>query len=112
MRKTFYEKIKTKNIELDSEYARMFTLFYNEVVSYDYRYNTIEKHIEGCFKQLNKKVIGRCISLDDFNETHHFYFEETPSDFDIDYLVTFAEYSINLVKALFLLMLKLREIQI
>ncbi len=101
MRKTFYEAIKTKKIELGNEYERMFTLFYTKNVSYDYEYNTIENHISRRFKQLNKNVIGRCISLDDFDKTHGFCFVESPSGFDIDYLVTFAEYSINLVKALF-----------
>jgi len=38
---------------------------------------------------------GTCISLNDFNKTYGFLFEENPRNFDLDYLVNFCEYCYN-----------------
>ena len=39
---------------------------------------------------------GTCLSLDDFNDFYGFHFEQKPSNFDVDYLINFCEYSYNL----------------
>ena len=39
---------------------------------------------------------GTCISLDDFDDFYGYHFEKVPSEFEIDYLVSFCEYSYNL----------------
>lgn len=100
MRKNLHEILKNAKLDIASEYERIYTLFCKEYVSYNYRKNSIENHVSSYFKELNKDLIGRCISLHDFNETHGFCFVEYPSNFDLDYLVDFSEYSINLVEAL------------
>ena len=46
---------------------------------------------------LNMSFRGRCLSLDDFNASHGFYFEPNPADFDLNYLIAFCEYTYNLV---------------
>ena len=40
---------------------------------------------------------GTCLTLDEFDEEHGFNFAEQPQDFDIDYLVSFCEYTNNAV---------------
>lgn len=39
---------------------------------------------------------GTCVSLDDFDDFYGYSFEKNPSNFDIEYLVSFCEYSYNL----------------
>ncbi len=56
--------------------------------------------MDNYFLFFDKSLTKRCLSLDDFDEEFGFCFEEQPDDFDIDYLVSFAEYVTNFVFAL------------
>lgn len=46
---------------------------------------------------MNVPFRGTCLSLDDF---YDFHFEKVPSNFDLNYLVLFCEYTYNLVLCL------------
>ena len=100
MRRNIYDILQKANIDLNKEYSRIYDLFYNtyfydgldEVTLYD----TVNEY----FFSFDKKLIKRCLTLDDFDEEFGFNFEEEPNDFNIDYLVSFSEYVVNLVFAL------------
>ena len=98
-RRPFSEILKEAKVDIQTEYRRLYDLFYTEehyVV--DFETCNIRKYVSLCFNQF--KIRGTCLSLDDFDRTHKFNFSEyPPRDFDINYLLLFCEYSYNLVSA-------------
>ena len=92
MRKNFADILKTAKIDLFQEYIRLYTLFYR---SKDDHGETLKIECESSF--LNIPFRGTCLSLDDFNQTHNFFFEPEPQHFDPDYLIKFCEYTYNLI---------------
>ena len=99
MRKNIYEILNTRNIDIKKEYSRIYEMFYLQPYNNGFNNATLSEHISENFTQLNKKIIHRCLSLDDFNETYQFRFVEQPQNFDIEYVVSFAEYVTNLTYA-------------
>lgn len=61
---------------------------------------TLAEHVAENFRKLDKNLIHRCLSIEDFDETYGFRFVEQPQNFSLDYLISFAEYVTNLVYAL------------
>lgn len=98
MRRNVYDIIKNTKIDLGREYKRLYEQFYKTPIK-PY-YSSISKAIEFNFKSLDKQLIGRCISLQDFNEHYGFDFENQPNNKDIVFLLTFAEYILTFCKAL------------
>lgn len=101
MRKNIFEILNTKSIDLGKEYDRLYELFYespNNGVGHNY---TLEQVVESNFDLLDRRLIRHCISLDDFNDTYNFYFEErTIDDPNLDELLLFIEYILNFTEAL------------
>lgn len=91
MRKNFAQILSETGIDIKKEYSRLYKLFYDKNESGE----LLSDIISQCF--LSYHFRGTCLSLDDFNETHNFDFKEFPSDFDINYLITFCEYFYNFV---------------
>ena len=92
----FSPESKNAKVDIRREYERLYELFYNKKIYF----------ASGCYMSLHflcdrsflkLPIRGRCTSLDDFNETHGFYFEEYPYEINLDYLVDFCEYTYNLV---------------
>lgn len=100
MRRNIYDVLKSGSIDLQREYSRLYELFYCTTINLGFSSDTIEGLIETSFDQLNKALIGRCVSLDDFNETYGYSYDIKPDDFDVDYFVGFAEYVINFTYAI------------
>jgi hypothetical protein len=93
VRRNIYDILKSAEIDLLREYSRLYEQFYNTPLdSYYCRYNSIALAVENNFILLDKQLIGRCISLEDFDDYYGFYFEEQPRDFDVYLLINFAEY--------------------
>ena len=84
---------------LDKEYSRIYSLFYETETGYGI-YESLESIVEDNFCALPRYLIGRCLSLDDFNITNGFYFVPQPNDFSIETLIEISEYVINFVIAL------------
>lgn len=85
-RRPFSQVLQNAGVDLEREYTRVYNMFYN------YRgcgYDVVRNY----FNWLPFK--GRCVSFQDFNETHDFYFEPHPM-MNICYLVNFIEYCYNL----------------
>ncbi len=101
MRRNIYDILKSAEIDLRREYTRLYEQFYNApVVSFACEYDSIASAIAYNFCLLDKQLIGRCISLEDFDDSHGFYFEEQPEKFDVNLLVDFAEYILAFCMAL------------
>ncbi len=96
-RRNFAEILKEANVDIKREYNRLYKWFYKDTVAvYDFTKNVrFDKLCDGFF--LSLRIRGRCLSLDDFNETYHFNFVENPGHIDVDFLVTFCEYCYNLI---------------
>lgn len=91
MRRNFAEILKTAKIDLLQEYNRLYVLFYKSQEKYGL---TLEEECEESF--WNMPFVGTCLSLQDFNKTYGFIFEPNPPKFDLNYLVSFCEYTYNL----------------
>ena len=101
MRRNIYEIIKAEKIDLKREYSRIFSIFYDD--NYDMGYGakaSLENIVEENFGLLHPGFIGRCLSLDDFNESYNFSFEPMPDDFSLETLLDLSEYVVNFVSAL------------
>ena len=92
----FSQRLKNAKVDIRREYERLYSLFYLLKIPYGSIGNITLK--ETCANSFpNFPIRDTCISLDDFNDTHGFNFEDSPIDFNIDYLVSFCEYTYNLV---------------
>lgn len=101
MRRNFYDVIKNGNIDLSKEYARIYELFYDTpCYKSGYQEFTLNDLIESYFDVLSKDLVGRCISLDDFNDSYGYFFYPQLIDENIDTLVDFSEYVVNFIHAL------------
>lgn len=92
MRRNIYDILNEKKIDLADEYARIYDLFYRKNLKTIIGDATVFQLSSKFFCYLNKKLIGRCLSMDDFNCTYGFRFERHPNNFDIDNLISFSIY--------------------
>ena len=67
-RRNFYEILTETPLNLQAEYERIYKLFYEGTDSY----RSIDDVIEYAFESLPEHLIGRTISLADFNKTYNF----------------------------------------
>ena len=94
----FSQVLKNAKVDLRKEYDRLFELFYiNSFSFHPTNPFTISDFCTDNFMSIPFR--GTCISLEDFEETHGFRFDEYPSPFDIDYLISFCEYSFNVASS-------------
>lgn len=94
-RKTFAQVLKDANVDIEREYDRLYQLFYKfKIPDSSSAATTLYEICEMGFISFPHR--GTCLSLDDFNDFYGFHFEQKPSNFDVDYLVSFCEYSYNL----------------
>lgn len=102
MRIPFNEVLKNAGFDLSLEYKRLHTLFYEERNAGVY--NTPQNHsFSTTYDFFNKKenfrqldFRGTALDLDDFDNAHKLSFRYTSSTDDIEYLISFCEYIINL----------------
>lgn len=90
-RRNFAEILLSAKIDIKREYSRLYELFYKT------KGFGGKKLVDQCgegFYSLPFK--GTCLSLNDFNEVHGFNFVEQPNNFDLDYLISFCEYTFNI----------------
>ena len=92
-RKTFSEILADCRFDCKAEYERIYSLFYCDGPAED----TLFKNCDCCFLRYPQR--GTCLSLSDFDKTFNFDFFDAPPEktSDIDYLVSFCEYTYNLV---------------
>lgn len=98
-RRNFAQILKEAKIDIKKEYDRLYQSFYNQKFFDGYNYNvTLKDSCELYF--LNYPFRGTCLSLEDFDNSHKFNFEKVPTKFNLNYLISFCEYTYNLVSNL------------
>lgn len=94
-RVSFSQVLKNANIDIRREYDRLYGLFcLQRVIIGNGQDTTLRETCAYSFSNLPFR--GTCISLDDFDDFYGYHFEKVPSGFDLDYLVSFCEYTYNL----------------
>lgn len=92
----FSQVLKNAGTDIRREYDRLYSLFFLKKIPYYARKSLTLKNL--CASSFLKLPFhGTCISLDDFDDFYKYHFKEDPKDFTLDYLVSFCEYSYNLV---------------
>lgn len=95
-RRNFAQILREANVDIRREYDRLYSSFYvQKILDGSGMGFSLREYIAANF--MNIPFRGTCISLDDFDDFYKLYFEKIPSDFDINYLVSFCEYTYNLV---------------
>lgn len=89
MRRTFIQALKNGKFDACEEYSKLYELFY--YVDCDGK--SISDYINS--NMISFPFRGTCITLEEFDEVYGFNFEEEPSEFDEEYLVSFCEYFYN-----------------
>ena len=84
----FSQVLKNAHVDIRKEYDRLYNMFYCGDV-------TLKQFCENHFMEI--PVRGRCTSLNDFDHTYNFNFQEYEGEIDYDYLISFCEYSYNLL---------------
>lgn len=91
----FSQVLKSAAIDIRREYDRLYGMFCVQKFPDMTRAGfPLKDYCATYFAQLPFR--GTCISLEDFDDFYEYSFEKNPSNFDIEYLVSFCEYSYNL----------------
>lgn len=92
----FSQVLKNASIDLEREYARLYGLFFLQKIQVDQnRITTLREYCANNF--ISFPFRGTCVSLDDFDDFYGYHFEKVPANCDVDYLISFCEYSYNIV---------------
>lgn len=95
MRKNFAQILKENKIDIKNEYTKLFGILYSSGKDSNGRkMPSVYDIFSGFF--VNMWFRGTALSLEEFDKQNGFDFEEQPQNFDIEYLVSFCEYFINL----------------
>lgn len=95
-RRNFAQILETANVDIKREYDRLYSSFYLHKIQDMYgNLNSLRDHCAANF--MNVPFRGTCLSLDDFDDFYGIHFEKVPSNFDLNYLILFCEYTYNLV---------------
>lgn len=95
-RKDFAQVLQDADVDIKREYDRLYSSFYIQKAQDSYgNVGTLSDFCGMAF--INIPFRGTCLTLDDFDEFYDFHFEKVPSNFSFDYLITFCEYTYNLI---------------
>lgn len=94
MRRTFLDILNNMKINPRNEYVKLYRLFYDSENNYSL-YELLNQN----FYKVSFR--GTCMDLDEFDKYNDIYFDRSPQNFDIDYLISFCEYIINFVGVAF-----------
>ena len=94
-RRNFAQILKEAKVDIRREYDRLYSLFYlNKAFQLNNSMLSLRDYCACFFYSLPFR--GTCLNLDDFDDFYGFNFEKVPTDFDLNYLLSFCEYSYNL----------------
>lgn len=96
-RRNFYEIITSNEFNLRAEYSRIYEVYY-QGTSETY---PIAELVESNFVDFPGYLVGRTISVDDFDNTYNFRFPERPAKLTSELLITFCEYIWNMCEGLY-----------
>ena len=99
MRKSFADILNSAQFNIETEYYRLKTLFYEKTVllySGGHPYTTTLHNIVNS-RFTNVSFRNNALSLDDFDTINNFHFNEYQSPIEIDLYLTFCEYLNNIL---------------
>lgn len=91
MRRNFSQVLKEGKVDIEKEYRNLYELFYGKQKDGKSMYDCISNNFLKIFFR------GTCLTLDEFDEYHGFFFEKSPQNFNLDYLINFCEYVYNFI---------------
>jgi len=91
----FSQVLKSALIDVRREYDRLYGMFCLQKIQDGMGNGSTLKDI-CAVNFVNLPFRGTCVSIDDFDDFYGYAFEKVPSAFNLDYLVSFCEYSYNL----------------
>ena len=93
MRKTFADVLKEGNINIRQEYDKLYSILHSKAFDHNTKslYDIFDANFTFFFFR------GTCMGIKDFDQKYGFKFAHEPSDFNLDYLVSFCEYLQNMV---------------
>lgn len=94
-RRNFAQILKEAKVDIRREYDRLYNAFYVQKIA-DGNGNGFVLREYSASNFMNIPFRGTCISLDDFDDFYDIHYEKVPSVFNINYLVSFCEYTYNL----------------
>ena len=92
----FSQVLKNAAIDYHREYDRLYGMFCLQKIQAGTGNTTTTLKDYCAVNFVNLPFRGTCVSLDDFDDFYGYHFEKVPSGFDINYLISFCEYSYNL----------------
>ncbi len=93
-RKNLAQILIEANIDIKREYDRLYSSFYLQKNQDMYgNYYSLQELCAANF--INIPFRGTCLNLDDFDDFYDIHFEKVPSNFDLNYLILFCEYTYN-----------------
>ena len=95
-RRNLAQILREADVDIRREYDRLYSSFYVQKI-FDVSGMGFSLREYSATNFMNIPFRGTCISLDDFDDFYKIYFEKIPSNFDINYLISFCEYTYNLV---------------
>ena len=94
--KNFAQILESGNINIKREYDRLYSSLYLYKIQDMYgKCYSLKEQCAANFMNVPFREI--CLSLDDLDDFYDIHFEKIQSDFDLNYLVLFCEYTYNLV---------------
>lgn len=95
-RRNFAQILEEAEIIIEREYERLYCSFYRQRIFDGFGSNlSLYEYCQMNF--LNIPFRGTCLTLDDFEDFYNIHFDRNPSDFDLDYLIRFCEYTYNML---------------
>ena len=95
-RRNFLQILNEKGISPIREYERLYGLFYTcPIQEANGNCYTLKDYVAWNF--LDVPFRKTCLSIEDFDSTYGFHFVEKPYKVDLNYLLSFCEYTYNFV---------------
>ncbi len=93
-RRNFAQILEEAKVDVRREYDRLYSSFYLQKVVDNFGNSlSLSEYCQVSF--INIPFRGTCLTLDDFDSFYNIHFEKVPSNFDLDYLILFCEYTYN-----------------
>ena len=91
----FSQVLKNASIDIRREYDRLYGMFCLQKLA-DGTGNSVTLRDSCAANFIILPFRGTCVSLDDFDDFYGYSFEKIPAHFNLEYLISFCEYSYNL----------------
>ncbi len=99
MRKNFAEVLKSKGVDYTKEYNRIvFRFCEDRIFQNGYHFLPCRVAVNLHFGELDKRIVKRCIDLNDFNEEYGYDLSEKKKA-SLDDLISISEYFVNFMRA-------------